>query len=190
MTNGGDLPFSCSFRWPLKIWDKKKREALFFRQICFLSRLNLLCDSVKIFALLLVRVRTVFLVSPGTKSGYIRLPQSQIIMYSFIWRTAIVWKIKIFLAVRRGWAWWPFTSVVLTVRFPIKWLGNVWEPAPPRSMGLSRPYFFYPRFLGLTLRHRIAVTWTYDWHAWFSPIHTFINISNNTFYNCKFWSLE
>jgi hypothetical protein len=29
-----------------------------------------------------------------------------------------------------GRLWWPIVSVVLTVRFPITWLGNVWEPAP------------------------------------------------------------
>jgi hypothetical protein len=38
------------------------------------------------------------------------------------------WK---FLAVCRVWAWWPFASVMLTVRFLITWLDNVWEPAPP-----------------------------------------------------------
>ncbi len=70
-----------------------------------------------------------------------------------------MWNIKKFLAVRRVWAWWPFASVVLTIRFPIMWLGNVWEPAPPpRSTGLSR--LFNPPLSGLnthSLRH-VAVS--------------------------------
>jgi hypothetical protein len=40
-------------------------------------------------------------------------------------------------------------------------------------------------------RQRVnAVTWICDWHAWFSLIYIFIIISNNTFCNLKFWSLE
>ncbi len=116
------------------------------------------------------------IVSPGIEPGYIRLPQSKIIMYIFHWNTAIVWKNWKFLAVRRVWAWWPFASVMSTVRFPITWLGNVWEPAP--------------RFLGLALRHLNAVTWTCDWQAWFSAIYTFININTIPFCNSKFWSLQ
>ncbi len=45
--------------------------------------------------------------------------------------TAIVWNIKKFLAVRTVWALWPFASDVLTVRFPITWIGYVREPSPP-----------------------------------------------------------
>jgi hypothetical protein len=56
----------------------------------------------------------------------------------FYRRTAIVWKNWKFLAVRQVWVRWPFASVVLHVRFPITWLGNVWELAPPPcSTGLS-----------------------------------------------------
>jgi hypothetical protein len=39
---------------------------------------------------------------------------------------------------------------------------------PTRSTGQSR--LFNPRFPGLTLRHRNAVTWTCDWLFWFSFI--------------------
>ncbi len=35
--------------------------------------------------------------------------------------TATVWKNWKFLAVRRVWAWWPFASVVLTLRFPARY---------------------------------------------------------------------
>jgi hypothetical protein len=66
-------------------------------------------------------------------------------------RTASVWKIKEFLAVRQVGAWWPFASVVLTVRFPIKWPGVGWEP-PPLSMGLGCQ--FTSHFLSLTLTNR------------------------------------
>ncbi len=97
-------------------------------------------------------------------------------------------KIKKFLAVRQVWAWWPIASVVLTVHFPIKWLGIGGEPGPPNhGMGLS--CLFKPRFLSLTLRHRNAVTWTCDQHAWFSFIHIHIDFTL-TFCNKNFWSLE
>jgi hypothetical protein len=33
-------------------------------------------------------------VSPGIEPGYILFPSQKIILYSFIWRTAIVWKIR------------------------------------------------------------------------------------------------
>ncbi len=102
-------------------------------------------------------------------------------------RTAIVWNIKKVLAVRRVWAWswWPLVSVVLTVRFPITWFGNVWEPSPPpRSTGLSR--LFNPPFPGLTLRYQYVVTWTCDWHAWFSLLYDLITIDTTPFCNCKF----
>ncbi len=89
---------------------------------------------------------------------------------------------------RRVWAWWPLASVALTARFLVTWLGNVWEPAlPPHSAGLS--CLFNPLLLGLTIRYLNTVTWTCDWHAWFSLIYIFINISKNTFCNCKFWSV-
>jgi hypothetical protein len=46
--------------------------------------------------------------------------------------TASMWKKNWeFLAVRRVGAWWPFASVMLTVRFPITWLGVGWEPGLP-----------------------------------------------------------
>ncbi len=60
--------------------------------------------------------------------------------------------------------------------FPVTWLGNLWEPfpPPPRSTGLSR--LFNPRFPGLKIRYRLAVTWTCDWHTWFSFICNLITI--------------
>ncbi len=96
----------------------------------------------------------------GNRTWLDHLPQSKIITYNFIWHNAIVWNINKFLAVRQVWAWWPLASVVLTVRFLVTWLGNVWEPVPPRSTGLSG--LFSPLFLGLTLSHSNAVTWTCD----------------------------
>ncbi len=129
------------------------------------------------------------LVLPGIDPGYIRLPQSKKIIYSFYWRTAIVWKNWKCLAERRVWVWWPFARVMLTIYFTITWLGNVWDqPPPPLQCRLELPIKL--RFLGFTLRHRNAVTWTCDWHAWFSPIYIFIYINNTTFCNSKFWSLQ
>ncbi len=103
---------------------------------------NLLCQGI------LTKPKVV--VSLGIDPGYICLPQSKIIMYSFIGVLLSCEKNWKFLAVRRVWAWWLFASVVLTVCFPITELGNVWEPAPPRSTGLS--HLFNPHCLGLTLR--------------------------------------
>jgi hypothetical protein len=51
-------------------------------------------------------------------------------------------------------------------------------------MGMD--HLFNPHFPGLTLRHCYTVTWICDWHAWFSPIYTFINIDIFPFCNCKF----
>jgi hypothetical protein len=58
---------------------------------------------------------------------------------------------------------------------------------PPHSVGMSR--LFKTRFLGLTLRHRNAVTWTCDQHARFSFIYIYIDFTL-TFCNYIFWSLE
>ncbi len=101
------------------------------------------------------------------------------------WCNAIVWKNWKFLAERWVWAWWPFASVVLPVHFPIMWLGNEWEPAPPPPPSMDLSSLFNPHFLGLTLRHRNTVTWTCDWHVWFSLIYIFINIDTTTFCNSK-----
>jgi hypothetical protein len=61
---------------------------------------------------------------------------TKIIMYKNIWCTAVMWKFCKFLAVRPV-ARWPFASVVLTVRFPIKWSGVGWEQGPPEVWELS-----------------------------------------------------
>ncbi len=63
-----------------------------------------------------------------------RLPQSKIIMYSFYLAYCYHVKHKKILAVHRVWAWWLFGRFVLTVRFPITWLGNAWEPVPPPTV--------------------------------------------------------
>ncbi len=73
----------------------------------------------------------------GNRTWLYRLPQSKIVMYRLLFRrTATVWKTKKFLAVCRVWAWWPL----------------------PRITGLS--WLFNPRFPGLKIRYRYAVTWT------------------------------
>ncbi len=48
------------------------------------------------------------------------------------------------------------------------------SPPPPRSSGLSR--LFNPRFPGLKIRYRYAVTWTCDRLSWFSFISNLITI--------------
>jgi hypothetical protein len=57
---------------------------------------------------------------------------------------------------------------------------------PPNSVGLS--CLFKTCFLSLTLRHRNAVTWTCDQHAWFSLIYIYIDFTL-TFCNYNLWSL-
>ncbi len=154
---------------------------LFFRCIagCYLKHWSLYYSFQNLYSIYCIARNWSWLYSSSpVKNNNVRLR-----------RTAIMWKNWKFLAMRWVWAWWPFASVVLTIRFPVTWLGNVWEPVPPpRGTGLSR--LFNPHFLGLTLRHRNADTWTCDWHAWFSLIYTFINIDTIPFWNSKFWSLE
>jgi hypothetical protein len=48
------------------------------------------------------------------------------------------------------------------------------SPPTPRSTGLSR--LFNPRFPGLKIRYRYAVTGTCGWHSWFSFISNLITI--------------
>jgi hypothetical protein len=50
-----------------------------------------------------------------------------------------------------------------------------WEPAPSQQYGHWTAYL--TPFLGLTLRHRNAVTWTCDQHTWFSFIYNLINFN-------------
>jgi hypothetical protein len=76
-------------------------------------------------------------------------------MYSFIWRTAIIYKIKEISSSTPGLSMMTLASVTLTVHFLVTWLGDVWEPASPHSPGLSR--LFNPLLLGLTLL--LASSW-------------------------------
>jgi hypothetical protein len=46
-------------------------------------------------------------------------------------------------------------------------------------MGLG--CLFKPAFWGLTLRHRNAVTWTFDQHTWFSFIYIAITLLQQQF---------
>ncbi len=67
--------------------------------------------------------------------------------------------------------------------FPVTWLGDVWEPAPPGSTGLS--WLSDPRFPGLKIRYRYALTWTCDWLFWFSFISNLITPDITPLGNCK-----
>ncbi len=98
----------------------------------------------------------------GNRTWLYRLPRSKIITYPLLFRcTATMWKNKKFLAVRRVWAWWPFARCRVDHLFPVTWFCNMWEWVPrPPSTGLSR--LFNPRFPGLKIRYRYAVTWTCD----------------------------
>jgi hypothetical protein len=71
------------------------------------------------------------------------------------------------------------------VCFPITWLGVGWEPGPPPTVWALSHLFKLP-FWGLTLRHRNAVTWTCDWHDWFSLIFIVIVIIPSFCYNQEF----
>ncbi len=71
------------------------------------------------------------IVSQGIDPGYSRLPQSVIIIFFSVYFVYCrPWVLEIFSSAP-GWLWWPIAKVVLTIRFPIMWLGDVWEPAPP-----------------------------------------------------------
>ncbi len=51
---------------------------------------------------------------------------------------------------------------------PVTWLGKVWEPPPPPPQyGMGR--LFNPRFPGLKIKHRYAVTQRCDWHCGSHP---------------------
>ncbi len=125
----------------------------------------------------------------GNRTWQYCLPQSKIIMYSFIWRTAVVLKIKEISSSVPGLSVMIPHECYVDRLFPGHVIRQcVRTSPPPCSPGSS--CLFNPLLLGLTLKYLYAVTWTYDWYAWFSPIYIFMNISNNTFCNCKFWSLE
>jgi hypothetical protein len=102
----------------------------------------------------------IVLVSTGIEPGYIIFPSHKKQCVCIVRRTAICMEYEKFLAVHQ--------VGLITHReyrvehpFPVTWLGNVWEPSPPRSTGLSR--LFNPRFPGLnsdtvTLSHELVIS--------------------------------
>ncbi len=123
------------------------------------------------------------IVSPGIDPGYSWLPPVKKKLWIVNWRIASVWNYwKIFISA-------PGRHVMTLCEchvdhpFPYQVI-RCWVSTspPPCSMGLG--HLFKPTFWGLTLRHRNAVTWTCDQHAWFSFIYIAIVITppfcNNT----------
>jgi hypothetical protein len=96
----------------------------------------------------------ILIVSPGIDPGYSWLPRQKIIMYNKFGLLLASENIEKFWALRWVGMWWPFVSVVLTVHFPIMWLGVRWEPGPPPPAVWTRVRLFKPAFWGLTLRYR------------------------------------
>ncbi len=98
----------------------------------------------------------------GKRTWLYGLPQSKIIMYSFLFGVLLSCKkFKKILAVRQVWEWWPLASVMLTVRFPITWFGNVWEPAPPPAVwawvAYLIPSFWISPSDTITLSHWLVI---------------------------------
>ncbi len=57
--------------------------------------------------------------------------------------------------------WWPLSSVVLTIHFPITWLGVEWEPGPPLQYGHWVAYLNpYGYVIGTTGSHSLSLSST------------------------------
>ncbi len=79
-------------------------------------------------------------VSPGIEPGGIVFPSqnNNIVLYLFgVLQT--MWELEIFSSAPSR-LWWPIAICRVDRLFPVTWLGNVWEPAPPPhcSMGMDR----------------------------------------------------
>jgi hypothetical protein len=121
----------------------------------------------------------------GNRTWLYRLPQSQIIMYSLLLGILLTCeKIKKICSSAPGQSVMTLRECRVDCPFPVAWLGKVWEPVPPHSTGLSR--LFNPHFPNLKLSYHYAVTWTCDWHTWFSLICNLVTIDTTPLNNCKF----
>jgi hypothetical protein len=125
----------------------------------------------------------------GNRTWLYHLPQSQIITCSLLSGVLLSCKEKEISSSVPGLSMMTHRECRVGRPFPVMWLDNVWEPAPPpHRTGQSQ--LFNPRFQGLILRHRIAVTWTCDWLFWFSFITDLITPNITPFCNFKIgaWS--